>query len=67
MILVTHNANIGVLADSDLVVPLKATAEKGVVVCPGSVEQRATRDLVCEILEGGRAAYRKRGTLYGSD
>jgi DNA repair ATPase RecN len=65
VILVTHNANIGVLADSDLVVPLKATADKGRVVSPGSVEQRPTRDLVCEILEGGGAAYRKRGTLYG--
>lgn len=65
VILVTHNANIGVLADSDLVVPLKATAERGMVVSPGSVDEPATRKLVCEILEGGSEAYRKRGTLYG--
>jgi hypothetical protein len=66
VILVTHNANIGVLSDADLVVPLKATAERGYVRSPGSVEMAETRDLVCEILEGGRAAYERRGTLYGA-
>ena len=65
VILVTHNANIGVLSDTDLVVPLKATAEAGWVMSPGSVETTATRDLVCEVLEGGRAAYERRGHLYG--
>ena len=64
VILVTHNANIGVLSDADLVVPLKATAERGFVMSPGSVEVPETRELVCEILEGGRAAYDRRGSLY---
>lgn len=67
VILVTHNANIGVLSDADLVVPLKATADKGSVTSPGSVDDPKTRDLVCEILEGGRAAYNRRGTLYAVD
>jgi DNA repair ATPase RecN len=65
VIVVTHNANIAVLADADLVIPLKATAESGVVVSPGTVDADATRELVCEILEGGRAAYERRGRLYG--
>jgi ABC-type enterochelin transport system ATPase subunit len=65
VILVTHNANIGVLSDTDLVVPLKANAERGRVVSPGSVETAATRELVCEVLEGGRTAYERRGQLYG--
>ncbi|MGH7439191.1 MAG: TrlF family AAA-like ATPase [Polyangiaceae bacterium] len=65
VILVTHNANIGVLSDSDMIVPLKATAERGLVRSPGSVEVEETRELVCEILEGGRSAYDRRGTLYG--
>ncbi|MCC7385079.1 MAG: AAA family ATPase [Deltaproteobacteria bacterium] len=65
VILVTHNANIAVLADSDLILPLKAVADRGCLVNPGTVEAQATRDLVCEILEGGRAAYEHRGRLYG--
>ncbi len=65
VILVTHNANIGVLADTDLVVPLKATAERGYVVSPGAVDTPTTRDVVCEVLEGGPAAYKRRGKLYG--
>jgi energy-coupling factor transporter ATP-binding protein EcfA2 len=65
VILVTHNANIAVLSDSDLVVPLKATADRSFVTSPGTVEAPKVRDLVCEILEGGRAAYDRRGVLYG--
>lgn len=65
VILVTHNANIAVLGDSDLVIPLKATAESGRVLAPGTVESPKTRELVCEILEGGKDAYLKRGELYG--
>jgi DNA repair ATPase RecN len=65
VILVTHNANIAVLSDTDHVIPLKATATNGHIQSPGTVEQEATRDLICEILEGGRAAYEMRGKLYG--
>jgi ABC-type enterochelin transport system ATPase subunit len=65
VILVTHNANIAVLSDTDHIVPLKATATNGHIQSPGTVEQESTRDLVCEILEGGRAAYEMRGRLYG--
>jgi ABC-type Mn2+/Zn2+ transport system ATPase subunit len=65
VILVTHNANITVLGDCDLVVPLKATADKGHVVEPGTVDSPKTRDLVCDVLEGGKAAYLRRGKLYG--
>lgn len=67
VILVTHNANIAVLADSDLVVPLKATADKAYVLTSGTVEGPKVRDVVCDILEGGRAAYQKRGRLYAMD
>jgi DNA repair ATPase RecN len=66
VILVTHNANIAVLSDTDCIVPLKASATSGHVQSPGTVEQESTRELVCEILEGGRAAYEMRGRLYGS-
>lgn len=65
VILVTHNANIAVLGDTDLVIPLKATAIRGVVLDSGTVEQLVTRDLVCEILEGSAAAYKHRGKIYG--
>ena len=65
VILVTHNANIAVLSDTDHIVPLKATATRGKVLSPGTLEQHATKEIVCEILEGGRSAYEMRGKLYG--
>ena len=65
VILVTHNANIAVLGDSDQVIPLRSTATKGVVMTPGTVECPKTRKLTCQILEGGEAAYVQRGVIYG--
>ena len=65
VILVTHNANIAVLGDSDLVVPLKAKVDRGMILDSGTVDQPETRDLACEILEGGKKAYELRGQIYG--
>jgi len=64
VIIVTHNANICVLSDSDIVLPLKATAVRSVLKCPGTVEAEDTREIVCDVLEGGRSAYLRRGHLY---
>ncbi len=65
VILVTHNANICVLGDSDQVIPLKATADKGVIIATGTVDNELIRGHVCEILEGGKSAYQYRGEIYG--
>lgn len=65
IIVATHNANIAVLGDAELIIPLRSWQGRGGVVDRGSVDNPASRDRACRILEGGRAAYRRRGEMYG--
>lgn len=65
VIIATHSANLAVLGDAELVVPLYATAGRGRPVDVGAVDRPATLKRVCELLEGGAAAYRRRGERYG--
>jgi hypothetical protein len=65
VIVATHNANIAVIGDAELIVPLRSWAGKGRVRDRGSVDTKATRDRACKILEGGEDAYRRRGKMYG--
>jgi hypothetical protein len=64
-VIATHSANLVVLGDAELVVPLKAEAGHGAPDEPGAVDRPETRDRVCSLLEGGMAAFRKRGERYG--
>lgn len=67
----THNANIPVLGDAELIVGLEASgdADHGRVrITPdhmGSIDDRPVRELVEEILEGGKEAFEKRRRKYG--
>jgi len=67
----THNANIPVLGDAELIVGLAAfgEAEQGKARIPeghlGSIDARPVRELVEEVLEGGRAAFEMRRLKYG--
>ncbi len=67
----THNANIPVLGDAELIVGLSASgeAERGRArIAPehmGSIDSRPVRELVEEILEGGREAFEMRRRKYG--
>ncbi|MEQ1587202.1 MAG: TrlF family AAA-like ATPase [Cyclobacteriaceae bacterium] len=65
VIIVTHNANIAVLGDAELIVPLKSTNIKSHVLSPGSIDRKETREICCEILEGGRSAFIQRQQIYG--
>lgn len=65
VIIVTHNANIAILGDAELIIPLKSTNIKSVVTEPGSIDRTETNSLCCEILEGGRAAFLRRKDIYG--
>ena len=64
VIIVTHNANIAVLGDAELIVPLKSTSTRTVVMSSGSIDNTETRSLCCEILEGGERAFKKRQAIY---
>lgn len=65
VVVATHNANITVLGDAELVVPLEVVGGRGEVKDAGSVDASATREKVLSLLEGGRDAYRHRGERYG--
>ncbi len=67
----THNANIPVLGDAELIVGLTASgeAEHGHArIAPehmGSIDSKPVREMVEEILEGGKEAFERRRRKYG--
>lgn len=65
VILATHSANLTVLGDADLAIPLRVEDGCGRPHDPGASDRPATRDQVCLLLEGGADAYRRRGERYG--
>lgn len=65
IIVITHNANIAVLGDAEQVVVLKATSERSRIQSRGSIDDPDTKEAACAILEGARAAFVRRGKIYG--
>jgi hypothetical protein len=67
----THNANIPVLGDAEMIVGLSASgeAERGHARIAfehmGSLDSKPVRELVEEILEGGKEAFECRRRKYG--
>ncbi len=67
----THNANIPVLGDAELIIGLSASGEADggrARIAPehvGSIDDRPVRELVEEILEGGKEAFERRRRKYG--
>ncbi|RCW20769.1 TrlF family AAA-like ATPase [Marinilabilia salmonicolor] len=64
VIVVTHNANIAVLGDAELIIPLKSTSERTHILDRGSIDNLRTKKHACDILEGGELAFRKRQEIY---
>jgi hypothetical protein len=65
VILVTHNANIAVLGDSELLLPMHRQNDCGKAIERGSIDREATKLSVQNILEGGPAAFLRRKEIYG--
>lgn len=67
----THNANIPVLGDAELIVGLSAAGEAGEGRAEvsskymGSIDSKPIRELVEELLEGGKDAFEMRRLKYG--
>ena len=67
----THNANIPVLGDAELILGLTATGEAGggrARIAPehmGSIDSQTVRELVEDLLEGGKEAFETRRLKYG--
>lgn len=65
VIVVTHNANIAVLGDAEMIIPLRGSNDKAVIRDRGSIDNDATKKIACTILEGSKEAFKKRATMYG--
>jgi len=65
IIIVTHNPNIAVLGDAELIIPLKSSSVKSHIIKAGSIDRAETRMICCEILEGGVSAFKQRKEIYG--
>lgn len=64
MIFITHNANIPVLADADLVIVMNSDGKIGYIEKSGSVDD--CREQIVDLLEGGREAFELRRKRYGA-
>jgi ABC-type glutathione transport system ATPase component len=62
MFFVTHNANIPVLGEADLVIVMDSNGRKGYVARSGSVDSCRTE--IIDLLEGGREAFDLRRQRY---
>ncbi|WP_322026688.1 TrlF family AAA-like ATPase [Burkholderia sp. BCC1977] len=65
VIIVTHNPNIAVLGDAELIIPLRGASEVSVIRDRGSIDTSHTKDIVCTILEGSKKAFKRRQEVYG--
>ena len=65
VVLATHNANLVVNGDADMVIQLDATAHRGRVVCAGAIEDPEVRDAIVRTVDGGEEAFRLRRRKYG--
>lgn len=63
----THNANVPVLGDAELIVALEADGQHGRPIADGigSLDDASVRTLAENLLEGGPAAFNARQHLYG--
>ena len=65
VILATHDANIVVNGDADLVIQLDATASRGQVAEIGAIEDESVRHAIVQTVDGGDEAFRLRRLKYG--
>jgi DNA repair exonuclease SbcCD ATPase subunit len=64
VVLVTHNANIAVLGDAELLLPMKRSGDCGAAFDRGSIDAAETKRAVINILEGGDRAFQRRREIY---
>ena len=58
--IVTHNANIVVNGDAEMVLPLEVAEGQTRVPQAASIQKKEIREAICDILEGGEQAFEQR-------
>ena len=66
IIIATHNANIPVLGDSELILVLESREEHCEIVDKGSIDKNSIRKHIKDIMEGGEEAFKRRAEKYGA-
>ena len=67
LIVVTHNPNVVVNGDAELVHVLDFTNGQCRVVRAGALQQKSVREEVCQVMEGGREAFSRRWARLGRE
>ena len=65
LIIATHNANIPVLGDSELILVMSSNGKNGFITERGVIDKDRIKTHVQNILEGGRDAFERRKLKYG--
>jgi DNA repair ATPase RecN len=65
-LIATHNANIPVLGDADLVVHLSSSGTRAFVVDAEPLEAPAIVSAITRLMEGGEAAFKRRADFYSA-
>ena len=60
VIVATHNPNIVVNGNADLVIPLHNPNDQTAIPVRGALQDARVREWVCDIMEGGREALERR-------
>jgi len=64
VVVATHNANIPVLGDAELIVAFDATSGRAYPIACGGLDEPGVADTARSILEGGDEAFRRRARRY---
>lgn len=65
VIVATHNANIVVNGDADLVIELEAVADRGWIANSGTIDDPFVRNAIVRTVDGGVEAFQLRQKKYG--
>ena len=60
VIVVTHNPNIVVHGDAELVLSLTTVSGQSQIACQGGLQERTVRNEICRVMEGGQKAFESR-------
>jgi ABC-type enterochelin transport system ATPase subunit len=63
-IFATHNANIPVLGDSEMIIACQYLDDKKIQVESGSIDHRTIQEKIIKIMEGGKDAFDRRKNIY---
>ena len=64
IIVVTHNANIPVNGDAELVVSMNSESKGIEIYNEGTLEESVVKKEICDVMEGGEKAFKMRANRY---